>query len=206
MEKQLKKWVTEYLEKYNRSLRAISAEVILPILSNFVQICKEEKKIFVFGNGGSSSNASHFITDFVKGVGDATGIKIKALSLNENVSLMTAIGNDYSFEDVYLKQLVNLSEPGDIVFTLSVSGNSPNLVKAVEWANEHGLQSIALVGGNKGKLHELAKQSVVIDSLHYGHVEDIHMLICHIITYAFMENPEMVRKANSEMVKIAPTL
>lgn len=194
MEKQLDKWVTEYLEKYNQSLQAISADVILPILSKFVQSCKDEKQIFVFGNGGSASNASHFVTDFAKGVGDAVGTKIKALSLNENVSLMTAIGNDYSFEEIYSKQLANLGQPGDLVFTLSVSGNSPNLVKAVEWANEHGLHTIALVGGKKGKLYEIAKQSVVIDSLHYGHVEDIHMLICHIITYAFMENPEIVKK------------
>ena len=193
MEKQLAQWITGYLEKYNQSVKAISADVILPILSKFVQTCKDEKRIFVFGNGGSASNVSHFVTDFVKGAGDATGIKIKALSLNENVSLMTAIGNDYSFADVYSKQLANLCETGDIVFTLSVSGNSPNLVKAVEWANEHGLHTIALVGGKKGKLYEIAKQSVVIDSLHYGHVEDIHMLICHIITYAFMENPEIVK-------------
>ena len=128
---------------------------------------------------------------------DAIEKKIRAISLNENVCLMTAISNDYAFEDVYSRQLANLAKPGDTVFTLSVSGNSPNLVKAVEWANKHDVHSIALVGGKKGKLYDIAKQSVVVDSLHYGHVEDIHMLICHIITYAFMENPEIVDVSNN---------
>ena len=197
MKNQLEKWLVEYLEKYNQALKIVSSDIILPIISKFVQSCKDEKQIFVFGNGGSASNSSHFVIDFSKGVGDAIGKKIKALSLNENVSLMTAISNDYAFEDVYSRQLANLAESGDIVFTLSVSGNSPNLVKAVEWANKHDLNTIALVGGKKGKLHDIAKQSVVIDSLHYGHVEDIHMLICHIITYAFMENPEIVADTNN---------
>lgn len=192
MENQIEKWLADYLEKYNQALKVISADVILPLLTKFVQSCKEEKKIFVFGNGGSASNASHFVTDFAKGVSDAVRMKIKAISLNENVSLMTAISNDYAYEDVYTKQLANLADPEDIVFTLSVSGNSPNLVKAVEWANNHNVHTIALVGGKKGKLYDIAKQSVVVDSLHYGHVEDIHMFICHIITYALMENPEIL--------------
>ncbi|MBT3382386.1 MAG: SIS domain-containing protein [Prolixibacteraceae bacterium] len=197
MENQLENWLTEYLEKYNQALKVVTGEIILPIISKFVQSCKEEKQIFVFGNGGSASNASHFVTDFTKGAADAVGKKIRAISLNENVSLMTAISNDYAFEDVYSRQLANLAKPGDTVFTLSVSGNSPNLVKAVEWANENDLHSIALVGGKKGKLYDIAKQSVVVDSLHYGHVEDIHMLICHIITYAFMENPDIVDVSNN---------
>jgi D-sedoheptulose 7-phosphate isomerase len=192
MENQIEKWMTDYLDKYNRALKSISADIILPILFTFIQSCKKEKQIFVFGNGGSASNASHFVTDFAKGVSDSSKKKIRALSLNENVSLMTAISNDYAYDDVFSKQLANLANPGDLVFTLSVSGNSPNLVKALEWANKNNVHTIAFVGGKKGKLFDLAKQSVVIDSLHYGHIEDIHMLVCHIITYALMENPKMI--------------
>ena len=79
-----------------------------------------------------------------------------------------------------------------MVFTMSVSGNSPNLVKAVDWANDEGLHTIALVGGKRGRLAEIAGDVVVIDSTHYGHVEDAHMLIVHLLTYAFMENPQLV--------------
>jgi D-sedoheptulose 7-phosphate isomerase len=102
---------------------------------------------------------------------------------------MTALANDYAYEDVFVGQLMSLARPGDIVLTMSVSGNSPNLVKAVEWAKEHGLRTIALVGAKRGRLAELADQVIVIDSLHYGCVEDAHMGICHLVSFAFMELP-----------------
>jgi D-sedoheptulose 7-phosphate isomerase len=193
MENQLKAWLSDYLETYSKTIKKLTADSVLPIISEFASTCKNQKNIFVFGNGGSAANASHFVNDLAKGVAVETGINIKAISLNENVSLMTAISNDCSYEDVYLMQLANLANSGDLVFTLSVSGNSPNLIKAVEWANKNGLNTIAIVGGKKGKLYELAKQSVVIDSFHYGHVEDIHLFICHLIGYALMENQELLK-------------
>ena len=198
MNNKLEKWFDEYVDNYSNALKVITRETLSPIIAKFADACKDDKRIFVFGNGGSASNSSHFVTDFAKGVGDATGIKTRVISLNENVSLMTAISNDYSYDEVFSKQLANLAEPGDIVFTMSVSGNSPNLIKAVEWANKHDLHTIALVGGKKGKLYDLAKQAVVIDSLHYGHVEDLHMFICHIITYSFMENPYLLARSDGQ--------
>lgn len=198
MKNKLEKWFDEYVDNYSNALKAITRETLSPIIAKFADTSKNDKRIFVFGNGGSASNSSHFVTDFAKGVGDATGIKTRVISLNENVSLMTAISNDYSYDEVFSRQLANLAEPGDLVFTMSVSGNSPNLIKAVEWANKHDLHTIALVGGKKGKLYDLAKQAVVIDSLHYGHVEDLHMFICHIITYSFMENPHLLARSNGQ--------
>jgi D-sedoheptulose 7-phosphate isomerase len=104
---------------------------------------------------------------------------------------LTALGNDYSFEDVFVRQLMNLAKPGDLIFTMSVSGNSPNLVKAMEWCKENEVYSIALVGGKKGKLSELADRCIVIDETHYGRVEDAHMTICHMVAFAFMENASL---------------
>lgn len=198
MDLKLEEWLADYLEDHIRVLEKISSNIILPVIKKLAQSCKANKRIFVFGNGGSAANSSHFVNDFAKGVRDAVNMNIKAISLNENVSLMTAISNDYSYDEVYSKQLANLAEPGDVVFTMSVSGNSPNLVKAVEWANENELSTIALVGKKKGKLFELARQKVVIDSFHYGHVEDLHLFICHIITYAFMENPELLNDSTKK--------
>jgi len=86
---------------------------------------------------------------------------------------------------------MNYAKPGDLAMVMSVSGNSPNLVKALEWAKENGVYTVALVGAKKGKLAELADQKIVIDSTHYGRVEDAHMGICHIICYAFMEIPDL---------------
>ncbi len=162
-------------------------EEVISILEN---AHKKKKQIFVFGNGGSAANSSHFITDLGKGASDALGERFKCMSLNENISWITALGNDYAYEDIFMRQLENYANPEDVVLTMSVSGNSPNLVKAFDWANGNGLNTIALVGGKKGKLAEIAKNVVVIDSTHYGYVEDAHMMICHMLAYAFMENPK----------------
>jgi D-sedoheptulose 7-phosphate isomerase len=107
------------------------------------------------------------------------------------MSWMTALGNDYSYEDVYVRQLQNYARPGDIALTMSVSGSSPNLVKAMQWAKENGLYTAALVGGKRGKLAQIADQVIAIDSEHYGRVEDAQMAICHMLCYAFMEMPEI---------------
>jgi D-sedoheptulose 7-phosphate isomerase len=188
----MKKWLNKYIEGYKISLEAIPLEKIHNIILEFARANKKNKQIFVFGNGGSASNASHFVTDMAKGASDKMDNRFKCFSLNEHIGLITAIGNDYSYKDIFKKQMENFASEGDLLLTLSVSGNSPNLVEAVKWANENGLHTIAMVGGAKGQLAELAKELIVVDSTHYGHVEDIHMLICHMIAYAFMENPEIV--------------
>ena len=95
------------------------------------------------------------------------------------------------FDDVFVRQLANYGRPGDLVLVMSVSGNSPNLVKAVEWANAKGLKTVALTGGKRGRLAEIAQQAIVIEDEHYGRVEDLHMTICHMLCYAFMELPEL---------------
>ena len=119
------------------------------------------------------------------------GKRFRVLSLNDNVSWMTAIGNDYSYDEIFSRQLANYARKGDVVITASVSGNSPNLVKAFEWAKAQGVQTIALVGAKRGRLAELADQVVVIEDTHYGRVEDVQMHILHILCYAFMERPEL---------------
>ena len=109
------------------------------------------------------------------------------MSINDNTPWITALGNDYAYDEIFTRQLMNFARNGDIVFVMSVSGNSPNLVKAASWARENGAQIVALVGGKKGALADLAHISVVVNDAHYGRVEDAHMGICHMIAYSFME-------------------
>ena len=161
------------------------------MIENLRSALREDRQIFVFGNGGSAANASHFATDLGKGASDKVGGRFRVLSLNDNVSWMTALGNDYSYDDVFVRQLMNYGRPGDLMLTMSVSGNSPNLVKAIEWAKKNGLHTVALVGGKRGRLAELAEQVIVVNDTHYGRVEDAHMGICHMLCYAFMGNPEL---------------
>ena len=125
----------------------------------FLAAWREERHISVFGNGGSAANLSHFATDLGKGASDKLGQRLRILSLNENVAWMTAIANDYSYEDVFWRQMENYARPGDSGPTMSVSGNSPNLVKAVDWANRNGLTTIALIGAAAAALPPLPAKS-----------------------------------------------
>ena len=187
----MRDWITSYIEAQKAALDSIPVEQVESVILKLKEAHTEGRQIFVFGNGGSASNSSHFVTDLGKGSSDALGKRFKVLSLNDNVSWMTAIGNDYAYEDILVRQLENYGQAGDIALTMSVSGNSPNLVKAFEWAKENGLYTIALVGGKRGKLAEIASETIVIDDTHYGRAEDCQMGIAHMLCYAFMEVDEL---------------
>jgi D-sedoheptulose 7-phosphate isomerase len=186
-------WVNRYLQQQKAALDSIPQEAVQRIIDRFRAALAEDRQIFVFGNGGSAANASHFITDLGKGASDKVGKRFRCLSINDNVSWITALGNDYAYEDVFVRQLENYARAGDLVMVMSVSGNSPNVVKAVEWAKRNGVYTVALVGGKRGRLAEIADLPVVIDSHHYGRAEDAHMAICHMVCYAFMEMPEIAK-------------
>jgi D-sedoheptulose 7-phosphate isomerase len=186
----MNQWIADYLGAQKAAHDSIPVEAVAQLIRTFRDALREDRQIFVFGNGGSAANASHFATDLGKGASDKAGKRFRVLSLNDNVSWMTALANDYSYEDAFVGQLQNYGEPGDLALSLSVSGNSPNCVKALEWAKQHGLRTIALVGAKRGRMAEIAEQTIVIDDTHYGRVEDAQMGICHLLCYAFMEHPE----------------
>ena len=188
-------WTARYLQKQKEALDSIPREAVARLVNRLRAALAEDRQIFVFGNGGSAANSSHFATDLGKGSSDKVGRRFRVLSLNDNVSWMTALGNDYAYEDVYVRQLENYARPGDFVLVLSVSGNSPNVVKAVEWGKKNGVFTAALVGGKRGRLAEIADEAIVIDSTHYGKAEDAQMAICHMLCYAFMEIPEFGKSA-----------
>ena len=187
----MKEWISEYIAAERNALDTIPVDQVADAIETVKGALKNDRQIFVFGNGGSASNSSHFATDLGKGSSDAVGKRFKVASLNDNVSWMTAIGNDYSYDDIYRRQLENYGQSGDVVLTMSVSGSSPNLLEACRWAKENGLHIIALIGGKRGKLSEIADNCIVIDETHYGRAEDCQMGIAHMICYAFMENPEL---------------
>jgi D-sedoheptulose 7-phosphate isomerase len=187
----MKDWIAGYLAAQKATLDSIPVDAVDALVQRFQQALREDRQIFVFGNGGSAANASHFATDLGKGASDRLNRRFRVLSLNDNVSWMTALGNDYAYEDLFVRQLMNYARAGDLVLTLSVSGNSPNLVKALDWSRKNGLHTIALVGAKRGRMAELAHQVIVINDTHYGRVEDAQMGICHMLCYAFMENPSL---------------
>src|SRR5215510_1665703 len=130
----MQQWIRDYVQAQKAALDSIPVDAVAKLIELFQQALREDRQIFVFGNGGSASNASHFVTDLGKGSSDKLGRRFRCVSLNDNVSWMTALGNDYAYDEIYVRQLMNYGRPGDLVLALSVSGNSPNVVKALEWA------------------------------------------------------------------------
>ena len=189
----MNQWINDYLKAQKAALDSIPVEGTAQLIQILRGALQEQRHIFVFGNGGSAATSSHFATDLGKGASDKVGKRFRVLALNDNVSWMTALANDYSYEDVFVGQLQNYGKSGDVVLGISVSGNSPNCVKAFEWAKAHGLKTVALVGGKRGRMADIADTAIVINDTHYGRVEDAHMTICHMLCYALMENPQWAR-------------
>jgi len=189
----MKDWIADYVKGQKAALDSIPADAVAELVALLQKALKEDRQIFVFGNGGSAANASHFVTDLGKGSSDKVCKRFRCLSLNDNVSWMTALGNDYAYEDIFVRQLANFGRRGDVVLVMSVSGNSPNILRALEWSIKNGLSTVALVGKKRGRCAEIAQHVIAIDSDHYGRVEDAHMGICHMLCYAFMENPGLAK-------------
>jgi D-sedoheptulose 7-phosphate isomerase len=145
------------------------------------------RHIFVCGNGGSASTASHFACDIVKGASYQREQRFKIMALTDSLPTLTAYSNDVSYDCVFAEQLKNFAEPGDVVMCISGSGNSPNVLCAIDYANSIGCKTIALTGRDGGKLAPKAQLSIQVPVPHMGRIEDAHMIVCHMIAYHFMD-------------------
>jgi histidinol-phosphate phosphatase family protein len=137
--------------------------------------------VFSCGNGGSASIANHFQCDHVKGVRVGTGLLTRVQSLSTNVEILSAIANDNGYENVFDFQLQSQARPGDVLVAVSSSGRSPNIVRALEWCAEHGIETVALTGFTGGPARELATVSIHVDSFNYGIIEDSHQACMHLL-------------------------
>jgi len=147
----------------------------------------EGKQVFLCGNGGSAATASHLATDLGKGASLGREKRFRVLSLTDNMPWITALANDTDYSMVFLEQLRNYARAGDVLVCFSGSGNSPNVLRAVEWANSNGLITIGVTGRPGGKLGEIAQHPVFIESSHMGLIEDGHFVVQHMLGYYFME-------------------
>lgn len=141
-------------------------------------------QIFVVGNGGSAANASHFVMELNKNAAKTFG-KVRAISLNENISYLTAIANDVSFEQVFLHPLMALGNPGDTLIVLSTSGKSENILKPTRWAKEKKINVISITGDRLNDLQQIADIGIVIPSIDAGSIEDMQHILIHMIMYIF---------------------
>jgi D-sedoheptulose 7-phosphate isomerase len=180
-----------YPESYKASLVAaidqIDLEKVEGAIAWFRQAREAGRHIFVCGNGGSASTASHFACDIVKGASFERPSRFRIMALNDQLPTLTAYANDVGYDAVFVEQLKNFAEPGDLFLAISGSGNSPNVVRAMEYANSAGCKTIALTGRDGGKLAPMAQLSIQVPVPHMGRIEDAHMVVCHMIAYCFME-------------------
>ena len=163
-------------------LNELDTAAVAEVIELFCAARERGARIFFMGNGGSAATASHFANDIAIGT-RAAGKPFKAVSLTDNSAVMTAIANDDGYENLFTRQLEVLLEPADVVVVISASGNSPNVVKALEMANQRGNPTVALTGFSGGRIAELANIVVHIrtDKGEYGPVEDLHMVLDHLI-------------------------
>src|SRR3954454_10133651 len=153
----------------------------------FRQARAEDRGIFVCGNGGSATTSSHFVCDMVKGASSKRDKRFRIMALTDSLPTITAYANDVSYECIFVEQLKNFAQPGDVVMAISGSGNSPNVLRAIEYANSIGCKTVALTGRDGGKLGPLAQLNIQVPVPHMGRIEDAHMIVCHMIAYYFMD-------------------
>lgn len=177
---------TAFARQYVNDLCAVLRKVPFADIGRALQALEtalaERKRIFLAGNGGSASTASHMANDLMKGVANGNGRGCRVIALTDNVPIITAIANDESYEEVFSAQLEQLGETGDLLMVISGSGNSPNIVRAVEVAQKIGMTTIAFLGMDGGRVAEIADVSIVVPSNEYGPIEDVHLVFNHLFT------------------------
>ena len=181
----------EFAAMYKNTLSTALDTIDLSNVSRAIEILAEARAngrtIFVCGNGGSASTASHFACDMVKGASFQRESRFRIMALTDSLPTITAYSNDVAYECVFAEQLKNFARPDDVVMLISGSGNSPNVLRAAEYARSINCRTIALTGRDGGKLGPLAELQIRVAEPHMGRIEDGHMVICHMICYYFME-------------------
>ncbi len=177
--------INTYLEHEIDTLKALDVNEINAALNLLLETFEGGNTVFVFGNGGSSATASHFQNDFNKGVSEHTEKKFNFQCLNDNVATVMAVANDIGFEEVFRFQLIGHMRPGDVVLAISGSGNSKNVINAVEYAKSQGAKVIGLTGFGGGKLKELSDVSLHVPVNSMQITEDIHMVFDHLMMSVF---------------------
>jgi phosphoheptose isomerase len=172
-------YLDAYAEEIARACKTIDPEAFARAAEILVEAYARDARMFSCGNGGSASIANHMQCDHVKGVRTTTDLAPRVLSLSANVELLTAIANDMGYENVFVYQLQSQSRPGDVLVAISSSGRSPNIVRALTWARDNGLRSIAVTGFDGGAARTVAEVSVHVDCTNYGIIEDMHQAIMH---------------------------
>ena len=180
----IRKLFLDYCHGLNKALEGVPADSVEGFIQLLERACKEERQVFLMGNGGSGSTASHAACDLNKGVSYGRPVRFRAICLNDNLPTLMAYANDVSYEEAFVEPLKNFLRAGDLVIGFSGSGNSPNVLKAIEYANQHGAVTVGLSGFDGGKLARLARLSLLVPVHDMQKAEDVHLIIFHVAMQA----------------------
>ncbi|HEX3748511.1 MAG TPA: SIS domain-containing protein [Bryobacteraceae bacterium] len=180
-------FAAEYKKSTLEAMEQIDLTKVGEAIEWFREARDAGRHIFVCGNGGSASTASHFACDMVKGASFERDARFRILALTDSLPTLTAYSNDVGYDVVFAEQLRNFASPGDLFMAISGSGNSPNVLRAIEYANAAGCRTIALTGRDGGRLGPLAQLNIQVSVPHMGRIEEAHMVVCHMICYYFMD-------------------
>lgn len=174
-----------YLQRFQAELSRIDTSALTNWADLIYQAWQREQFVYIFGNGGSGTTASHMAEDLGKStlreadLHDESKRRLRVLSLTDNAGWLMAVGNDLSYDQIFVQQLMNYGRAGDVVIAISGSGNSPNVLKAVDWANRHGLITFGLTGFDGGKLRQMQQHGLHVPLHDMGMVESIHLSLFH---------------------------
>jgi D-sedoheptulose 7-phosphate isomerase len=190
-DRSLQSRLEDYWQEVARVAGAVDVQALTRAAEELLSCQARERVVFAIGNGGSAATASHFTCDLAKGTRRGGPPTFRTLALTDNVPVMTAWANDYSFERVFCEQLVSLAQPGDVLVAISVSGTSPNVVSAVSDARALGLSVISLTGRTGGKLATMSDVIITVPSDSMEVVEDAHLIVSHSLCVATREHLAM---------------
>lgn len=176
-------YISEYLEMEKKTIESLNREELLSVVNAFLDAYEKEGTIYVFGNGGSASTASHMANDYNKGLNEFLDKKFRFVCLNDNVATLMSIANDISYEEVFRMQLRGKLEEKDLVVGISGSGNSMNVINAISYAKEMGVKTVGLCGYEGGKLKALSDVVLHVKLNNMQIVEDIHLIFNHLLMY-----------------------
>ena len=174
-----------YLDRLNTEISRLSQPDIQQMADLIYEAWQNDKFVYIIGNGGSGTTASHMAEDLGKStlrsedLRDESKKRLKVLSLTDNLGWIMAVGNDVAYDQIFVQQLMNYGRPGDVLLAISGSGNSPNILNSVDWANRHGLITFGLTGYKGGKLESIQQHGIHVDLDDMGMVESIHLCLFH---------------------------
>ena len=177
----MKEAIDNYFNLLKQSVDGLDRKAIISFVDLLLEARKNGNNIYIMGNGGSASTASHFTCDFNKGLIYKKDIRFKMICLNDNIATMLAYSNDLGYENVFVEQLKNFLKKDDVVIGISGSGNSKNILNAIEYANHLGAKTVGLTGFDGGKLKNIVDVSIHANINNMQVTEDVHMTICHML-------------------------